>query len=191
MLNYQRVYRFTVVWIGFDSSIFGVTLNSVKMCSWFYAEQAQDPIFQSPQAHWLPNSMVCERYGRGTIYYPSLFLVMSYPNSCCFCADHGRFHPHWKQLFFYQNVVYGCVAYYSHLSHLTFSDRDSLQWKKWTSPDIPQDIIQHTPTLDHGFLCVQSCRNMELSWVVIIIHFEGIFHYKPSIWGYSHLWEPP
>ena len=95
-----------------------------------------------------------------------------------------------------QNVVYGCVAYYTHLSHLTFSDRDSLQWKKWTSPDIPQDIIQHTPTLDHGFLCVQSCRNMELSWVmvvplVIIIHFEGIFHYKPSIWGYSHLWEPP
>ena len=24
-----------------------------------------------------------------------------------------------------------------------------------------------------------------------IIHFNGIFHYKPSIWGYPHLWKPP
>jgi hypothetical protein len=24
-----------------------------------------------------------------------------------------------------------------------------------------------------------------------IIHFHGIFHYKPSIWGYPHLWKPP
>jgi hypothetical protein len=24
-----------------------------------------------------------------------------------------------------------------------------------------------------------------------IIHFNGIFHYKPSIWGYLHLWKPP
>jgi hypothetical protein len=24
-----------------------------------------------------------------------------------------------------------------------------------------------------------------------IIHFNRLFHYKPSIWGYPHLWKPP
>ena len=25
----------------------------------------------------------------------------------------------------------------------------------------------------------------------VIIHFNGVFPYKPSIWGYPHLWKPP
>ena len=26
---------------------------------------------------------------------------------------------------------------------------------------------------------------------IVIIHFNGISHYEPSIWGESHLWKPP
>jgi hypothetical protein len=26
---------------------------------------------------------------------------------------------------------------------------------------------------------------------LVIIYFNRVLHYKPSIWGYSHLWNPP
>ena len=34
-------------------------------------------------------------------------------------------------------------------------------------------------------------RFPEIGVPPVIIHFNGIVHYKPSIWGYPHLWKPP
>ena len=38
----------------------------------------------------------------------------------------------------------------------------------------------------------QTVHRDFLKWGVapVIIHFTGIFQYKPSIWGYHHLWKP-
>jgi hypothetical protein len=43
-------------------------------------------------------------------------------------------------------------------------------------------ILSHSMPLNEGFL---------KWWYPQIIHFRMIFHYKPSILGYPHLWKPP
>ena len=38
---------------------------------------------------------------------------------------------------------------------------------------------------------IYKCRFPEIGVPPVIIHFHGIFHYKPTILGYLHLWKPP